>query len=109
LEFKVGDHVYLRVSPMKDMKRIGVKGKLAPCYIRPFPILEKSGTVAYKLDLSPSLARVHDIFHVSQWKTCLKGPVDTVLSKVTPVEADLSYPSTPSRSWIRRIVPRGVK
>jgi hypothetical protein len=45
LEFKVGDHVYLRVSPMKGMKRFGVKGKLAPHYIGPFPILEKCGTV----------------------------------------------------------------
>jgi hypothetical protein len=68
LEFKVGDHVYLRVSAMKGMKRFGVKVKLSPCYIRPFPILEKCGTVAYKLDLPPSLARVHDIFHVSQLK-----------------------------------------
>jgi hypothetical protein len=45
LEFKVGDHVYLRVSPMKGVKRFGVKGKLAPHYIGPFPILEKCGTV----------------------------------------------------------------
>jgi hypothetical protein len=65
LEFKVGDHVYLRVSLMKGVKRFGVKGKLAPHYIRLFPILEKFGTIAYKLDLPPSLARVHDIFHVS--------------------------------------------
>jgi hypothetical protein len=65
LEFKVGDLVYLRVSPMKGMKRFGVKEKLAPCYIGPFPILEKCGSVAYKLDLPPSLAGVHDIFHVS--------------------------------------------
>jgi hypothetical protein len=49
LEFKIGDHVYLRVLPMKGVKRFGMKGKLAPLYIRPFPILEKCGTVAYKL------------------------------------------------------------
>jgi hypothetical protein len=65
LEFVVGNHVYLRVLPMKGAKRFGVKGKLAPRYIGPFPILEKCGTVAYKLDLPPSLARVHDIFHMS--------------------------------------------
>jgi hypothetical protein len=39
LEFEVGDHVYLKVSPMKGVKRFGVKGKLAPRYIAPFPIL----------------------------------------------------------------------
>jgi hypothetical protein len=79
LEFEVGDHVYFRVSPTKGVKRFRVKGKLAPHYIGPFPILEKCGTMAYKLDLPPSLARIHDIFHVSQQKKCLKPPVDVVL------------------------------
>jgi hypothetical protein len=65
LEFKVGNHVYLRVSPMEGVKRFEVKGKLLPRYIGLFPILEKCESVAYKLDLPPSLARVHDIFHVS--------------------------------------------
>jgi hypothetical protein len=95
LAFNVGDHVYLRVSPMKGVKRFGVKGKLVPRYIGPFPILEKCGTVAYKLDLPPSLAGVHDIFHVSQLKKCLKEPVDVVLLEVTLLEADLSYPEHP--------------
>jgi hypothetical protein len=65
LEFTVEDHVYLKVSPMKGMKRFGMKGKLAPRYIALFPILEKCGNVAYKLELPPSLAGVHDIFHIS--------------------------------------------
>jgi hypothetical protein len=87
--------VYLRVSPMKGVKRFGVKEKLAPRYIGPFPILEKCGTVDYKLDLLPSLARVHDIFHVSQLKKYLKAPVDVMLPEVTPLETDLSYPEHP--------------
>jgi hypothetical protein len=65
LEFEVGNHVYLKVSPMKDLKRFGVKGKLVARYIGPFPILEKCGSVAYKLELPLLLAGVHDIFHVS--------------------------------------------
>jgi hypothetical protein len=95
LEFEVGDLVYLRVSPMKGVKRFGMKGKLAPRYIGPFPVLEKCGSVAYKLDLPSSLARVHDIFHVSQLTKCLKTPMDVVLPEVTPLEADLSYPEHP--------------
>jgi hypothetical protein len=91
LEFNVGDHVYLRVLPMKGMKRFGVKGKLAPRYIRPFPILEKCASVAYKLDLPPSLAGVHDIFHVLQLEKCLKALVDVMLLEVTLLEADLLY------------------
>jgi hypothetical protein len=65
LQFEAEDHMYLNISPMKGMKRFGVTGKLSPCYIRPFPILEKCGNVAYKLELPPSLAEVHDIFHAS--------------------------------------------
>jgi hypothetical protein len=98
LEFTVGDHVYLKVSPMKGMKRFGMKGKLAPRYIGPFPILEKCGNVAYKLELPPSLVGVHDIFHVSQLKNCLKAPMDVVLSKVAPLEADLMYPEHPIKN-----------
>jgi hypothetical protein len=65
LEFKVGDHVYLKISPMKGMKRFGVKGKLVPRYIGPFSILEKCGNVTYILEFPSSIAGVHDIFHVS--------------------------------------------
>jgi hypothetical protein len=50
LQFEVGNHVYLKVSPMKGVKRFGVKGKLSPRYIGPFPILEKCEKVAYKLE-----------------------------------------------------------
>jgi hypothetical protein len=76
---------------MNGVKRFGVKIKLAPRYIGPFPILEKFGSVAYKLELPPSLVGVHDIFHISQLKKCLKAPMDNVLPDVTLVEADLTY------------------
>jgi hypothetical protein len=95
LEFEVESHVYLKVSPMKGVKMFGVKEKLAPRYIGPFPILEKCGSVAYKLELSPSLAGVHDIFHISTLKKYLKAPMDVVLPDVTLLEADLTYPEHP--------------
>jgi hypothetical protein len=92
LQFEVGEHVYLKVSPMKSVKRFRVKGNLSPRYIGPFPILEKCGTVAYKLELPLSLTGVHNIIHVSQLKKCLKASVDVVLLKVAPLETDLTYP-----------------
>jgi hypothetical protein len=95
LQFEIGDHVYLKVSPIKGVKRFRVKGELSPRYIGPFSILEKCGNVAYKLELPPSLTGVHDIFHVSQLKKCLKAPVDVVLLEVAPLEADLTYPEHP--------------
>jgi hypothetical protein len=95
LKFKVRDHVYLRVSLMKGVKKFGVKGMLVPRYIGPFPILEMCETMAYKLDLPPPLAGLYNIFHVSLLKKCLKAPTDIVLPEVTPLEADLSYPERP--------------
>jgi hypothetical protein len=95
LQFEVGDHVYLKVSPMKGVKRFGVKEKLSPRYIGPFPILERCGKVAYKLELPPSLVGVHDIFHVSQLKKCLKAHMDIVLPEVAPLKMDLTYPEHP--------------
>jgi hypothetical protein len=99
LQFEIGDHVYIKVLPMKGVKRFGVKGKLSPHYIGPFPILEKCRKVTYKLELPPSLAGVHDIFHVSQLKKCLKAPVDVVLLEVAPLETDLTYPEHPIKIW----------
>jgi hypothetical protein len=50
-EPKVGDMVYLKVSPMKGLQRFGVKGKLSPRYIRPFKILSQNRGLAFELEL----------------------------------------------------------
>ncbi|GJZ28744.1 putative reverse transcriptase domain-containing protein [Tanacetum coccineum] len=51
LNFKPGDHVFLKVSPWKGVQRFGIKGKLSPRFIGPFEVLEKVGEVAYRLAL----------------------------------------------------------
>ncbi|GKE49001.1 putative reverse transcriptase domain-containing protein [Tanacetum coccineum] len=71
LEFQVGDKVMLKVSPWKGVIRFGKRGKLNPRYIRPFRILAKVGTVAYRLELLEQLSRDHSTFHVSNLKKCL--------------------------------------
>jgi hypothetical protein len=83
--------VYLKVSPIKGVKRFVVTWELSSRYIGPFPIREKCGKVAYKLELPSSLTGVHNIFHVSQLKKCLKAPVDVVLPEVAPLDTDLTY------------------
>jgi hypothetical protein len=74
LSFEVGDYVYLKVSPIRGTKRFGVKGKLAPRYIGSYQIQAKRGEVAYQLSLLENLSSVHDVFHVSQLKKCLRVP-----------------------------------
>jgi hypothetical protein len=50
LEFEVGNQVYLWVSPIKGVHRFGIKGKLAPHYIGPYPIIDKYGLTSYQVD-----------------------------------------------------------
>ena len=63
--YEVRDRVYLRVSPLRGVKRFGVKGKLAPRFVGPYKVLERMGEVAYKLELPKGLSGVHDVFHIS--------------------------------------------
>ncbi|XP_035845281.1 uncharacterized protein LOC118491536 [Helianthus annuus] len=86
LSFEVGDKVLLKVSPWKAVARFGKRGKLNPRYIGPLEILEKIGTVAYKLKLPEELSNVHDTFHVSNLK---KSPtVDTVIIPADGIHVD---------------------
>nr|AAT81688.1 putative retrotransposon protein [Oryza sativa Japonica Group] len=71
---KMDDFVYLRVTPQRGVHRFQTKGKLAPRYVGPFRIIARRGEVAYQLELPTSLGNVHDVFHVSQLKKCLRVP-----------------------------------
>jgi hypothetical protein len=91
LTFVVGDHVYLKVSPMRGIRRFNVRGKLAPRYIGPFKGLERKGEVAYRLGLPSNLSGVHDVFHVSQLKKCLRVPEEQAPLQGLDVQEDLTY------------------
>ena len=62
LEFKVGDFVYLKVSPLRGTVRFHVKGKLAPRFVGPYKIHKRIGKLAYKLELPEELMGVHPVF-----------------------------------------------
>jgi hypothetical protein len=95
LAFEVGDFVYLKVSPMRGIHHFKVKDKLAPRYIGPFKILDRGGEVAYQLELPPQLADVHDMFHVSQLKKCLRVPEEWLPIKELELWEDLTYTEQP--------------
>ena len=98
--YKVGDRVYLRVSPLRGVKHFGVKGKLVPRFVGRYKVLERMGEVAYKLELPDGLSGVHDVFHVSQLKKCHAEMADIPLRDTVPLEAirldsDLTYEEKP--------------
>jgi hypothetical protein len=78
LQFDVGDHVYLKVSPTKGVQRFGIKGKLAPRYIGPY-----------------EMSAVHDVFHVSQLRKCVRLPTEVLPEPEIEIEPSLSYQEHP--------------
>ena len=79
-EFEVGDQVFLRLQPYKQMslKQKNKDNKLAPKYYGPYKVLQKIGSMAYKLELPPS-SHIHLVFHVS----CLKKVIGDKISVQT--------------------------
>jgi hypothetical protein len=53
--------VYLKVSPIRGLRRFKIKGKLSPRYIGPFNILEQKGEVAHQLELPALLSDVDNM------------------------------------------------
>ncbi|WVZ65748.1 LOW QUALITY PROTEIN: hypothetical protein U9M48_015064 [Paspalum notatum var. saurae] len=95
LGFEIGDSVYLKVSPIRGTKRFQVRGKLAPRYVGPYNIIRRIGKVAYKLDLPESMRDIHDVFHVSQLRKCLKVPDQQVNLSTEELQPDLVYQERP--------------
>jgi hypothetical protein len=94
LSFEIGDFVYLKVSPMRGTRRFRVKVKLAPRYVGPFKIIDRMGEVA-QLELPPQLSDVHDVFHVSQLKKCLRVPEEQLPMEYLDLGGDLTYSERP--------------
>jgi hypothetical protein len=87
--------VYLKVSPLRGMRRFKVKGKLAPRFIGPFMIFRRVGEMAYQLELPANLSDVHNVFHVSQLKKCLCVPEEQLPMEGLSVQGDLTYTEYP--------------
>src|SRR3954464_4748535 len=100
VSYETGDRVYLRVSPLRGIKRFGIRGKLAPRFIGPSKVLSRKGEVAYEIELPEVLSAVHNVFHVSQLKKCHPEMAETPLNDTVPLEevhleSDLTYEEKP--------------
>jgi len=91
LEFRAGDHIFLRISPTKGVIRFDNRGKISPRYIDPFEILDRVGDVAYRLVLPPSLEGVHNVFHILQLRKYVKDDSHILYHSKLELQPDLSY------------------
>ncbi|GJZ30071.1 putative nucleotidyltransferase, ribonuclease H [Tanacetum coccineum] len=94
LEFQPGEHVFLKVSPTRGVRRFGIKGKLSPRFIGPFEILDRVGEVSYRLALPPQLSHVHNVFHVSLLRGYKYHPLH-VVSYIRQIPVRIIYNGEP--------------
>ena len=95
LEFEVGGHVFLKVMPKRGVVKFGKLGKLSPRFIGPFEILERVGTVEYRLALQPSMSGVHEVFHVSLIRRYTPDPAHVVDWGEIEVDTEGTYKEGP--------------
>ena len=77
------------------MVRFDKRGKLSPRFIRPFEILERVGTVAYRLALPPSMSGFHEVFHVSMLWRYIPDPAHVVDWGEIDVDMDGTFEEGP--------------
>ena len=80
---------------MKSVIRFAKRGKLNPRYIGPFRIIEKIGPVAYRLELSLELDRIHNVFHVSMLKKYVPDPSHVLEAPPIELHDDLKFEVQP--------------
>ncbi|XP_048140810.1 uncharacterized protein LOC125316496 [Rhodamnia argentea] len=91
LGFQVGDHVFLKVYPMRGTSHFGKKGKLNPRYVGPFEIPKRIRNLACRLTLPPGLARVHKVFYVLMLKKYKPDPTHVLSYKEIELGEQAAY------------------
>ncbi|XP_052116426.1 uncharacterized protein LOC127746605 [Arachis duranensis] len=102
LEFKEGEHVFLKVTPTTRVGRAIKTKKLNPRYIGPFEILKRIGQVAYRIALLPYFSNLHDVFHVSQLQKYTPNASHVLKLEPIQVREDLTLPVIPDPISLRK-------
>ena len=102
LQFKVGDTVFLKVSPWKGILKFGRREKLRPRYIGPYEIIARVGPLAYRLYLPPELSKVHIVFHVSMLHKYIPDPSHVLRDQPVELKDNLTYKEEPMQIVDRR-------
>ena len=95
IRYEIDEKLFLKVSPWKKVMRFGKKGKLSSRFIDPHEVIEKVGTVAYRLALPPNLKKIHNVFHVSMLRRYRSNPSHVVSSETIELRPDLTYEEEP--------------
>ena len=83
------------MTPKRGVIRFGKRGKLSPRFIGPFKILERVGTIAYRLALPPNMSGVHEVFHVSMLRRYTPDPAHVVDWGEIEVDTDWTFKEGP--------------
>src|ERR1051325_2957553 len=103
LEFSEGDHMFMRITPMTGIGRALKSKKLTPCFIGPYQVTKKVERVAYQIALLPSLANLHDVFHVSQLRKYIADPSHEIQVDDIQVRDNLTVEALPARIEDRKL------
>ncbi|XP_012435570.1 uncharacterized protein LOC105762224 [Gossypium raimondii] len=101
IEFVVGDRVFLKVSPWKNVLQFDRKGKLSPRSI--YEIVERISPVAYRLALPSKLEKIHNVFYVSMLRQYRSDPSHVIPHSEIELQPDLTYSEEPVRILAREV------
>ena len=91
----MGDHVFIKVSPLKGVMRFGKKNKLSPRFVGPFEILDKIGSAVYRVALPPALSKIHNVFHISNLRKYIPDSKHVIKYEPLRIQENLSYEEIP--------------